>query len=152
MIPLPAGVRVWLATGYTDMRKGFPSLALQVQEVLHRDPLGGHLFCFRGRRGNLLKVIWHDGQGACLFTKRLERGRFIWPSPSGPKGLLASHAKSRMEIAPSVRASLAARDSAYVQFVRSMKEREPPGLACVRLTRSDPPTATLSKQRQRYRR
>lgn len=81
MIPLPAGVRVWLATGYTDMRKGFPSLALQVQEILHRDPLGGHLFCFRGRRGNLLKVIWHDGQGACLFTKRLERGRFIWPTP-----------------------------------------------------------------------
>src|ERR1700756_2924635 len=75
MIPLPAGVRVWLANGYTDMRKGFPSLALQVQEVLHRDPLSGHLFCFRGRRGNLLKVIWHDGQGACLFTKRLERGR-----------------------------------------------------------------------------
>jgi hypothetical protein len=48
--------------------------ALQVQEILHRDPLSGHLFCFRGRRGNLLKVIWHDGQGACLFTKRLERG------------------------------------------------------------------------------
>jgi transposase len=77
MIALPAGVRVWLATGYTDMRKGFPSLAMQVQEVLKRDPLGGHLFCFRGSRGNLLKVIWHDGQGACLFTKRLERGRFI---------------------------------------------------------------------------
>jgi IS66 Orf2 like protein len=64
MIPLPAGVRVWLATGYTDMRKGFPSLALQIQEILERDPLSGHLFCFRGRRGNLLKVIWHDGQGA----------------------------------------------------------------------------------------
>ena len=82
MIPIPTGVRVWLATGYTDMRKGFASLALQVQEVLHRDPLSGHLFCFRGRRGNLLKVIWHDGQGACLFTKRLERGRFLWPSPA----------------------------------------------------------------------
>jgi transposase len=80
MIPLPTGVRVWLATGYTDMRKGFPSLALQVQQILHRDPLSGHLFCFRGRRGHLLKVIWHDGQGACLFTKRLERGRFLWPS------------------------------------------------------------------------
>src|SRR6478672_5324126 len=82
MIPLPAGVRVWLATGYTDMRKGFASLALQVQEVLRHDPLSGHLFCFRGRRGNLLKVIWHDGQGACLFTKRLERGQFLWPSPA----------------------------------------------------------------------
>jgi transposase len=60
--------------------EGFPSLALQVQDILHRDPLSGHLFCFRGRRGNLLKVIWHDGQGACLFAKRLERGRFLWPS------------------------------------------------------------------------
>ena len=80
MIPLPSGVRVWLATGHTDMRKGFASLALLVQEVLKHDPLSGHLFCFRGRRGDLLKVIWHDGQGACLFTKRLERGRFLWPS------------------------------------------------------------------------
>jgi transposase len=80
MIPIPTGVRVWLATGYTDMRRGSPSLALQVQEVLKHDPLCGHVFCFRGRRGDLIKVIWHDSQGACLFTKRLERGRFIWPS------------------------------------------------------------------------
>lgn len=83
MIPIPSGVRVWLATGHTDMRRGFPSLALQVQEVLKHDPLGGHLFCFRGRRSDLIKVIWHDSQGACLFTKRLERGRFIWPSAAG---------------------------------------------------------------------
>ena len=69
MIPIPSGVRVWLATGHTDMRKGFASF-----------PLSGQLFCFRGRRGDLLNVIWHDGQGACLFTKRLERGRFLWPS------------------------------------------------------------------------
>jgi len=80
MIPVPTGVRVWLATGHTDMRKGFASLSLQVQEVLRRDPLSGHLFCFRGRRGDLLKVIWHDGQGACLFTKKLEKGRFVWPA------------------------------------------------------------------------
>jgi transposase len=82
MIPLPTGVRVWLATGHTDMRCGFPGLALKVQEVLKRNPLGGHLFVFRGRRGDLIKVIWHDGDGACLFTKRLEKGRFIWPSPA----------------------------------------------------------------------
>jgi transposase len=62
--------------------QGIASLSLQVQQVLRRDPLGGHLFCFRGRSGNLLKVIWHDGQGACLFTKRLERGRFLWPGPA----------------------------------------------------------------------
>src|SRR5690349_13725120 len=54
MIPVPTGVRAWLATGHTDMRRGFPSLSLQVQEVLRRDPLSGHLFCFRGRRGDLL--------------------------------------------------------------------------------------------------
>src|SRR6185295_13342596 len=83
MIPIPTGVRVWLATGHTDMRCGFPSLALRVQEVLKHNPMDGGLFCFRGKRGDLLKVIWHDGQGACLFTKRLERGRFIWPSVAG---------------------------------------------------------------------
>ncbi|MFM6324943.1 MAG: IS66 family insertion sequence element accessory protein TnpB [Microcystis panniformis] len=82
MIPVPVGVKVWLATGQTDMRKGFASLSLQVQEVLRRNPVGGHLFCFRGRRGDLIKVIWHDGQGACLFVKRLEKGRFLWPSPA----------------------------------------------------------------------
>jgi transposase len=81
MIPIPAGVRVWLATGHTDMRKGFASLSLQVQEVLRHDPLSGHLFCFRGRRGDLLKVIWHDGQGACLFTKRLARAASCGRAP-----------------------------------------------------------------------
>ena len=82
MIPIPSGARVWLATGHTDMRKGFDGLALLVQETLRRDPHGGHLFVFRGRRGSLIKVLWHDGQGMCLFAKRLERGRFIWPSPA----------------------------------------------------------------------
>lgn len=82
MIALPTGTRVWLAAGRTDMRKGFNGLALQVQEVLRRDPHGGHLFVFRGRRGDLVKVLWHDGQGMCLFAKRLEHGRFIWPAPA----------------------------------------------------------------------
>ena len=82
MIPAPSGARVWLASGRTDMRKGFDGLALLVQETLKRDPHGGHLFVFRGRRGGLIKVLWHDGQGLCLFAKRLERGRFIWPSPT----------------------------------------------------------------------
>ena len=82
MIPIPKGVRVWLATGHTDMRKGFPGLAMLVQETLKRDPHGGHLFVFGGVELDLIKVIWHDGQGACLFSKRLERGRFVWPSVS----------------------------------------------------------------------
>jgi transposase len=80
MIPIPAGVRVWLATGHTDMRKGFGGLALFVQETLKRDPHCGQLFVFRGRRGDLIKCFWSDGQGLCLFAKRLERGRFLWPS------------------------------------------------------------------------
>ena len=83
MIPVPAGVRVWLAAGHTDMRKGFDGLALLVQEKLKRDPHGGQLFVFRGKRGDLIKLIWHDGQGMCLFAKRLERGRFIWPATHG---------------------------------------------------------------------
>lgn len=66
MILAPSGARVWLAAGHTDMRKGFDGLALLVQETLKRDPHGGHLFVFRGRRGDLIKVLWHDGQGcAC---------------------------------------------------------------------------------------
>jgi transposase len=70
---------VWLATGHTDMRRGFDGLALLVQEQLRHDPHSGR---FRGRRGGLIKILWHDGQGLCLFAKRLQRGRFIWPSAS----------------------------------------------------------------------
>ena len=80
VIAFPSGARVWLATGHTDMRKGFASLALMVQETFKRNPHAGDLWVFRGRRGDLIKLIWHDGDGACLFVRRLERGRFIWPS------------------------------------------------------------------------
>ena len=80
MIAFPSGVRVWLATGHTDMRKGFGSLAVLVQETLRHDPHGGHVFVFRGKRGDLIKILWHDGLGLSLYAKRLERGRFVWPS------------------------------------------------------------------------
>ncbi len=83
MIPVPAVTRVWLAAGHTDMRKGFDGLAMLVQETLKRDPHDGQLFVFRGKRGDLIKLLWHDGQGMCLFAKRLERGRFIWPAAVG---------------------------------------------------------------------
>ena len=85
MIPVPSNTRVWLAAGVTDMRKGFYSLAAHAERVLQGDPYSGQLFVFRGRRGDLLKIIWWDGQGACLFAKRLERGRFVWPSPADGK-------------------------------------------------------------------
>ncbi|WLA69337.1 IS66 family insertion sequence element accessory protein TnpB [Bradyrhizobium diazoefficiens] len=80
MIPIPSNVRVWIATGHTDMRRGMQRLALAVQESLKRDPHAGDLYIFRGRRGDLLKILWHDGLGMSLYAKRLDRGKFIWPS------------------------------------------------------------------------
>ena len=82
MIPVPSGVRVWLAVGRTDMRRGMNGLALQVQEALRGDPHAGDLYVFRGARGDLIKILWHDGLGMSLYAKRLEKGRFIWPSPA----------------------------------------------------------------------
>jgi transposase len=82
MIAVPQGMKVWLAAKPVDMRKGFDGLAAVVQEQLSKDPFSGHLFIFRGRRGDLLKVLAWDGQGLCLFAKRLEKGRFVWPSPA----------------------------------------------------------------------
>jgi transposase len=79
MIALPSGTRVWVAAGVTDMRKGMDGLAALVQTTLAEDPFSGHIFVFRGRRGDLLKLVWWSGDGLCLFAKRLERGRFVWP-------------------------------------------------------------------------
>jgi transposase len=77
MIGLPSGV--WLACGRTDMRKEMDGLAMLAQQVLNEDPFSGAVFAFRGRRGGTVKLLWYDGQGMCLYTKRLQRGRFIWP-------------------------------------------------------------------------
>jgi transposase len=74
---------VFLACGVTDMRRGFDGLAALVQGVMDQDPFSGALFCFRGRRGDLVKVLWWDGQGLCLYAKRLERGRFVWRQAAG---------------------------------------------------------------------
>jgi transposase len=79
VIGLPSGTRVWMAAGHTDMRKGFDGLAALVQTALAASPHSGHVFVFRGRRGDIIKVLWSDGQGLLLLAKRLEKGRFIWP-------------------------------------------------------------------------
>jgi transposase len=79
MIGWPSGTRIWLAAGVTDMRRGFDGLTAIVQHKLTADPFGGHVFVFRGRRGDRVKLLWWDGDGLCLFAKRLEKGRFIWP-------------------------------------------------------------------------
>lgn len=89
MTLLPAGVKVHLAFGYTDMREGIDGLAMLVQGMLHQDPFSGHLFVFRGRKANLIKIVFWDGTGLCLFTKRLDQGVFLWPPNVEPGRTLA---------------------------------------------------------------
>jgi transposase len=79
MISFPTGAHIWIAAGVTDLRRGFTGLSAVAQTVLQQDPFNGHIFVFRGRRGDLVKLLWWDGDGLCLFAKRLERGRFVWP-------------------------------------------------------------------------
>ena len=79
MIGPPTNTRVWIAAGVTDLRRGFTGLSALVESKLEQKPFSGHVFVFRGRRGDLIKVLWYDGDGLCLFAKRLERGRFVWP-------------------------------------------------------------------------
>ena len=79
MMGLPAGTRIWIVAGVTDLRRGFVGLSGMVQTALEENPFSGHVFVFRGRRGDLIKVLWWDGDGMCLLAKRLERGRFVWP-------------------------------------------------------------------------
>ena len=79
---LPANTQIWIAAGVTDLRRGFTGLSALVQTKLEKSPMSGQVFIFRGRRGDLVKLIWFDGDGLCLFCKRLERGRFVWPQAS----------------------------------------------------------------------
>ncbi len=78
MIELRTGTRIWIAAGYTDLRRGFQGLTTLIETVLEQAPYSGHVFVFRDS-GGLIKLLWWDGDGLCLFQKRLERGRFIWP-------------------------------------------------------------------------
>lgn len=98
MIPVPSGVRIWIATGHADMRKGMAGLSLLVQEDFKRDPFAGDVFIFRGRNGSLIKCLWHDGLGLSLYAKRLDRGRFIWPAAlQGVIALTASQVSCLLE-------------------------------------------------------
>ena len=94
MIALASGLRVYLACGVTDMRKGITELAMLVQQGLSADPFEGAVFAFRGRRrAGLIKLIWHNGIGLCMLTKRLEQGQFVWPSATST-GRIALSARS----------------------------------------------------------
>jgi transposase len=82
MLSIPAGIRIWLVAGVTDMRRGLDGLSALVQTMLSADPFSGQLFIFRGRRSDRVKIIWHDADGLCLFYKRLDRGKFTWTHSS----------------------------------------------------------------------
>ena len=106
MISPPAGTRIWIACGPTDLRNGFDGLAGLVQTQLAEDALSSQLFVFRGRRGDRFKILWWSGDGLCLFAKRLESGRFVWPQAiSGTAHLtsaqLVAHAHGSKRAAPS---------------------------------------------------
>jgi transposase len=79
MIGLPLGTKVFLACQPIDLRAGFDGLAAKVQQIIGADPFSGHVFIFRSKRGHYLKGLYWDGSGLCLFAKRLERHKFVWP-------------------------------------------------------------------------
>jgi transposase len=98
MIGLPTGTRVWLAAGVTDMRKGMDGLAALVQTALAERPFSGDVFVFRGKRGDLVKLLWWSGDGMNLYAKRLERGRFVWPqAASGTVHLTSAQVSMLLE-------------------------------------------------------
>jgi transposase len=98
MIGLPLGTQVWLAAGVTDMRKGMDGLAALAQTALAENPFSGHVFVFRGKRGDLVKLLWWSGDGMNLYAKRLERGRFVWPqATSGSVHLTAAQLSMLLE-------------------------------------------------------
>ncbi|EJG5926721.1 IS66 family insertion sequence element accessory protein TnpB [Salmonella enterica] len=88
MIAFPSDTCIWLVAGVTDMRKSFNGLGEQVQTILDENPHSGHIFIFRCRRGDMVKVLWADNDGMNLYVKRLEEGHFIWPAARDGKIVL----------------------------------------------------------------
>lgn len=78
-LAFPPSTKVYLSLAPCDMRKGFDGLSAQVRNILQLDPFSGAVFLFRGKRGDRLKALAWDGSGLCLYAKRLERGKFVWP-------------------------------------------------------------------------
>src|SRR5271169_3125853 len=97
MIPMIPGTKVYLACQPVSMRLGFDGLAARVAEMLAGDPFSGHLFLFRSKRADYLKVLYYDGTGLCLFAKRLESGRFVWPPPEQRLAARVQYARPRLD-------------------------------------------------------
>jgi transposase len=98
MMGPPTGARIWLAAGFTDLRKGFDGLSALIQTALKENPYSGHIFVFRGRRGDRIKILWDSQDGLCLFYKRLRSGKFVWPrAESGAVCLSAAQLSMLLE-------------------------------------------------------
>ncbi|MGJ8480784.1 IS66 family insertion sequence element accessory protein TnpB [Sphingobium yanoikuyae] len=82
-LAFPPSTKIYLSLAPCDMRKGFDGLSAQVRNILQLDPFSGAVFLFRGKRGDRLKALVWDGSGLCLYAKRLERGKFVWPRAHG---------------------------------------------------------------------
>lgn len=78
-LAFPPSTKIYLSLSPCDMRKGFDGLSAQVRNILRLDPFSGAVFLFRGKRGDRLKALVWDGSGLCMYAKRLERGKFVWP-------------------------------------------------------------------------
>ena len=78
-----SGVKVYMALGYTDMRKSINGLSIIVESRFDLDPFSGHLFVFCNRRSTIMKILYWDRNGFCLWQKRLEKERFQWPKTTG---------------------------------------------------------------------
>ena len=85
MLAVPQQVKIFVALQPTDMRRGFPGLSGEVQSTLQQDPLSGHLFLFRNRRRDRIKILFWDGDGYAIYYKQLSRGTFEFPAPSDPR-------------------------------------------------------------------
>lgn len=86
MLSFPPAVRIWLCTKWADMRRGFDGLAEMVRQHLGEDPLSGHLFVFRNRRGDRVKILYWDEDGYVIVYKRLEEGTFRFPAATPGEG------------------------------------------------------------------
>jgi len=91
-------VRVWLATAPLDMRRGFDRLAEHVRTILTHDPMSGHLFVFRSRTAQRVKILWWDRDGYCIYCKRLERGTFVFPDSISDKQTIAIDSAQLMKL------------------------------------------------------